>query len=240
FGFQPLEGTLAALIGDAKTPHARESDSALEKLLQIVGGDPVTINRKGITQLPIVQLKCRFTMAMNELPAFPDYANALEPRLNLLHFENSYIGKEDRHLKFRLNKEAAAGKLINFALRGLKRLRENQSFTLPKSSYILQNQFRVISNPIHEFVADCCEFASTIKERNSETFWIIKNELYEAWRNWCKANGRSPGIKILFYTRFTASYPDLINIRRRMNGVQRYILCGINLTNDAKLNFLGG
>lgn len=117
FGLQPLEGALAALIGDAKTPHARESDSALEKLLQIVGGDPVTINRKGAIQLPIVQLRCRFTMAMNELPAFADYANALEPRLNLLHFENSYVGREDRHLKFRLNKEASAGKLINFALR---------------------------------------------------------------------------------------------------------------------------
>ena len=237
---QPLEGTLATLIGDAKTPHARESDSALEKLLQIVGGDPVTINRKGITQLPIVQLKCRFTMAMNELPAFADYANALEPRLNLLHFENSYIGREDRHLKARLNKEANAGKLINFALRGLKRLRENQIFTLPESSYVLQNQFRTISNPIHEFAAECCEFVATAQDRNSKTFWLIKNELYEAWRNWCKANGRSPGIKTLFYNRFLASYPDLEDTRRRVAGALRYILCGICLTNEAKLTYLGG
>ncbi|KKK85699.1 hypothetical protein LCGC14_2770670, partial [marine sediment metagenome] len=66
----------------------------------------------------------------------------LEPRLNLLHFENSYIGREDRFLKKRLNKEADAGKLINFALRGLKRLRENRQFTLPPTSVILQKQLK--------------------------------------------------------------------------------------------------
>ncbi len=245
FGLQPLEGTLAALIGDAKTPKERESDSALEKLLQIVGGDPVTINRKGITQIPIVQLKCRFTMAMNELPAFADHANALEPRLNLLHFENSYVGREDRMLKYRLNKEADRGKLINFALRGLKRLRENQKFTLPKSSFQLQNQFRVISNPIYEFGAECCEFATTIVERVSVDYRTVKTELYEVWRMWCKANGRSAGIKPLFYSRFLASYPDLVADRKRVEvgsrhgDNQRYVVQGLRITNEAKLTYLG-
>ncbi|KKK59263.1 hypothetical protein LCGC14_3036140, partial [marine sediment metagenome] len=239
FGFQPLIGKLAALVGDAKVPHAREADSALEKILQITGGDPVTINRKRIKQLSLINLTCRFTIVTNDLPAFTDHARALEPRMNILDFENSYIGREDRHLKARLNKEAAAGRLINFALRGLKRLREKQNFTLPKSSYILQNQFRTISNPIHEFVAECCEFAATENKYNSETFWAVKNEVYETWRNWCKANGRSPGIKTLFFNRFFASYPDLVNTRRRIASVQRYIICGVCLTNDAKLTYLG-
>ena len=231
FGLQPMVGTLAALIGDAKTPHARESDAALEKLLQIVGGDPVTINRKGITQMPTVQLKCRFTMAMNELPAFADHANALEPRLNLLHFENSYIGKEDRFLKTKLNREADAGRIINFALRGLKRLRENKVFTLPESSNDLVDQFKAISNPIHEFIGECCAF-------NKET-QVVTNVLYETWRNWCKWNGRSPGIKPLFFSRFTASYPFVVKDRATINGSQRYIYQGIALTEEAKATYLG-
>ncbi|KKL21551.1 hypothetical protein LCGC14_2444360, partial [marine sediment metagenome] len=166
-------------------------------------------------------------------------------RLNLLHFENSYVGREDRMLKYRLNKEADQGKLINFALRGLKRLRENQKFTLPKSSFQLQNQFRVISNPIYEFGAECCEFATTIVERVSVDYRTVKTELYEVWRMWCKANGRSAGIKPLFYSRFLASYPDLVADRKRVEvgsrhgDNQRYVVQGLRITNDAKLTYLG-
>lgn len=223
FGLQPLEGTLAALIGDAKTPQASQSNAALEKLLQIIGGDPVTINRKGITQLPTVQLKCRFTMAMNELPAFTDHASALEPRLNMLHFENSYVGREDRHLKARLNKEADAGKLINFALRGLKRLRENRKFTLPSTSIILQEQFKAIASPLHEFVAECCQFVKGII--------TDKNLLFDVWRGWSRHNGITGGMKAQFLQRFMSNHPHLKCIGQTIEGVE--------IIQEAKTNYAG-
>ncbi len=231
FGLQPLEGTLAAMIGDSKTPQAGQSSCALEKLLQIVGGDPVTINRKGITQLPTVQLKCRFTIAMNELPAFADHANALEPRLNLLHFENSYIGREDRFLKMRLNKEADAGKLINFALRGLKRLRENQKFTLPATSKVLQDQFKSISCPMHEFTAECCQFADDYPDRDPAAFWADKIQLFDVWRGWSRVNGRAGGSKAQFFQRFTAAHPSLVGDLQKLNGV--------GITQQAKQSYAG-
>ncbi len=232
FGLQPLEGTLAALIGDAKTPQAGQSNAALEKLLQIVGGDPVTINRKGVTQVPIVQLKCRFTMAMNELPAFADHANALEPRLNLLHFENSYIGREDRFLKARLNKEAAAGKLMNFALRGLKRLRENRVFTVPASSVVLQDQFRAISSPIYEFMDECCEFATAHEDQDAAAFWADKNQMYDVWRGWSRANGRAVGMKAQFFQRFLTACPGLYESQQQSNVVN-----GVSIVPEAKLTY---
>lgn len=231
FGLQPLEGTLAALIGDAKTPRAAQASSALEKLLQIVGGDPVTINRKGVTQLPTVQLKCRFTMAMNELPAFTDHASALEPRLNLLYFENSYVGREDRHLKARLNKEADAGKIINFALRGLKRLRKKQKFTLPDTSIVLQDQFRAISSPIYVFVEECCKFAKDSRNQDSNTFWVDPNLLFDVWRGWSKQNGMASGMKSQFLQRFRSNYPHLTGTKEAIEGV-----C---VTQEAKTSYAG-
>jgi len=232
FGLQPLEGKLAALIGDAKTPRATQANSALEKLLQIVGGDPVTINRKGITQLPTVQLKCRFTMAMNELPAFTDHASALEPRLNLLFFENSYAGREDRHLKTRLNKEADKGKLINFALRGLKRLRKNQKFTLPDTSVVLQNQFRAISSPIYVFVEECCEFAKDNKNQDPGVFYADINLLFDVWRGWSRHNGIASGMKAQFSQRFKSNYPHLIYTKGNIKGVR--------IIQEAKMNYANG
>jgi putative DNA primase/helicase len=238
FGLQHMEGKLAALIGDAKTPNASQSDSALEKILQIVGGDPVTINRKGITQLPIVNLKCRFTMAMNELPAFADHANALSPRLNLMQFENSYIGCEDRYLKYRLNKEADSGKLINFALRGLKRLRENGKFTVPESAQALADQFRAISDPVHEFSTECCIFAHDIGEPR-EHHWITKSTLFDLYRNWCKGNGRAIGMKVRFLNRFLASHPGMLEeINRKTSVGTASTLIGISISDEAKQEYL--
>jgi phage/plasmid-associated DNA primase len=224
-----MEGKLAAMIGDAKTPQASQSDSALEKILQIVGGDPVTINRKGITALAIVQLRCRFTMAMNELPAFVDHASALEPRLNILSFGNTYVGHEDRFLKSRLNKEADKGKLINFALRGLKRLRENQKFTVPESAASLAEQFRVISNPIHEFTTECCEFARDC-DAPVETFWVTKSTMFNIYRDWCKANGRAIGMKARFFHRFLAANPSL-------DGKTNNVI-GVRVSDEAKQEYM--
>ncbi len=240
FGYQPLEGKLAALIGDAKTPTAGQADAALEKLLQIVGGDPVTINRKGVSQLASVQLRTRFSVAMNELPVFADHASALEVRLNLLHFSNSYVGREDRFLKYRLNKEADAGRLINFALRGLKRLREQKKFTLPPSSVILHNEFRALSSPIHEFVAECCELHDTTAQLSKEEYWTPSNMLYELWRGWSKMNGRAAGIKAQFYQRLMASYPTLVRDRKRIAGESsaRYVICGVKINDEVKLMYL--
>ena len=233
-----MEGKLAALIGDAKTPSASQSDSALEKILQIVGGDPVTINRKVITQLPIVQLRCRFTMAMNELPAFADHANALSPRLNLMHFENSYVWHEDRFLKFRLNKEADKGKLINFALRGLKRLRENQKFTVPESAKELADQFRAISDPVHEFAVECCVFASDINEPR-EHYWVTKSSLFSIYQNWCRANGRAIGMKIRFMNRFLASHPGMMyEDNKKTSSGTASTLYGVSLSEDAKQEYM--
>jgi phage/plasmid-associated DNA primase len=235
---QHMEGKLAAMIGDAKTPQANQSDSALEKILQIVGGDPVTINRKGISQLPSVQLKCRFTMAMNELPAFADHANALSPRLNMMQFENTYVGHEDRFLKFRLNKEADKGKLINFALRGLKRLRENQVFTVPESAQALADQFRAISDPVHEFSTECCIFASDVSQPK-EHHWITKSTLFSIYRNWCKANGRGVGMKVRFVNRFLSSHPGMVQeVNRKTSSGTASTLIGVSLTEDAKQEYM--
>ncbi len=239
FGYQPLLGKYAAILGDAKTPKSGEASAALEKILHVTGGDAVSVNRKGIRELPIVHLKCRFTIAMNDLPSFTDHARALEPRLNIITFDNSYVGKEDRTLKFRLRKEAQQGKLINFALRGLKDLYERKDFIVPKSSAETLIDFQRLASPVVTFIAECCEVDPDRDNLGPGNYFIVKDQLYEVWSSWCNNQGRKPGVKEQFGRWFLAACPRAITTRRRIGDRRMYVFEGVKLQDWVIKDFLG-
>jgi len=211
FGFQPMQGKYAALIGDARTPRRQQMASAMEKILQITGGDAVSIDRKGIQALSAVHLKTRFTFTMNDLPAFTDHSKALESRMLILEFDKSFAGKEDRSLKLRLKKEARAGKLINFALAGLKDLREQGRFILPESSNDLLESFIELVSPIDRFLQDCCIESDNDARRNVAS----TEDMYNAWKCWCEDNGHRPGKKCQLGRWIQSSWPNVEKIRLR-------------------------
>lgn len=223
FGYQPLLNKFAAIIGDAKSPRTGEANAVLEKILHITGGDAVSVNRKGISELPMIHLKCRFTIAMNDLPTFTDHARALEPRLNILTFTNSYVGREDRTLKCRLRKEAQEGKIINFALQGLRDLYTNGIFLEPDSSKIALQQFQELASPVVSFTSECCEF-----EKES---YVLKDQLYDVWRAWCESQGRKPGFKQQFCRWFMSSCPEITTSRKRFGEKREYAFEGVKLSN---------
>ena len=188
FGYQPLPGKLAAFMGDVRTPRYGDLGTALERILQIVGKDSVSINRKNLPILSNIQLCCRFTVALNDFPSLPDYANALEPRLLLLDFPNSYWGIEDRTLKPRF--EAEAKNIIPWALEGLKRLRLNDGFTRPGSSKKAIASLRDVISPITTFVKAWCSLDSTATTQ--------QDTVYDAWRMWGRGQGLQAGTSAQF------------------------------------------
>lgn len=229
-GLHSLIGKLAATLGDARTPRRGEANAALQTILQITGGDPVTVNPK-YRQLFDVYLRCRFTIAMNELPGFSDSAKAFVARSIILNFPNSYVGKEDYTLKNRLRKEAHKGKLINFALRGLKSLREQGRFTIPKSSEPLLQQLTEITAPVTAFVNDCC-----VKDKD---VYITRSQLYEAWAYWCAKTGHKVGNNIYFGRWFKQTCPFVIEFRPMIDGRRQYSYKGITLQNWVYSTYLG-
>lgn len=232
FGREPMLGRLAALLGDVKSPRPTDAESALEMILRISGGDPVGVNRKGIKQLAQVYLTVRFTMAMNNLPVFSDHARAFQARLAAIKFDKSYVGKEDPSLKQQLIKEAGQGKMINFALQGLKDLRERGRFIVPDSSRTVLELMTQISSPVTSFVNECC--------CRGEKHIITKNMLFEAWRCWCVETGHKPGLREQFGRWMISTVPSLKTDRKRIEGRRVYGYIGINLEPWAKAQYLGG
>lgn len=216
FGYQPLMGKLAVLLSDAKVPREREAKAALEKILQVVGGDPIGVRRMHISFLPQIFLTCRFTIAMNDLPALPDHANALEPKLNVLLFENSYAGKEDLGLKRELVEEAKQGKMINFALQGLRSLRKAKRFAIPESSVDVINQLREITTPVTAFLSEFCEI-EPIGTPPKDNYHVLGDYMYEVWSRWSVEAGRKPHTKAQFTQMFLTACPSAKTARISMD-----------------------
>lgn len=229
-GLYSLIGKLAATLGDARTPRRGEADAALQTILQITGRDSVTVNPKYIQPFDLY-LTCRFTIAMNDLPGFSDPAKALVARSIILNFPNSFIDREDFTLKDKLRKEAREGKLINFALQGLKDLREQGRFTMPESSKPLLKQLTEITAPVTAFVGECC-----IRDVNA---YVLKSQLYEAWAIWCSKTGHKVGNNIYFGRWLKQACPTAITFRADVDGRRQYTYRGLELQDWVYNQYLG-
>jgi len=236
FGRQPMQGKLAATFGDTKSPRASEMGAALETLLAIIGQDAVSIDRKHIEELTNVKLFCRFTMVMNDLPAFSDYARALTPRTNIIYFPKSYVGHEDRELKPRLEAQARQGKLIVWALEGLKDLRTHKRFVEPTASMTMLRRFELATSPILLFVEECCRRRKGVR--------VLRRELYDAYRQWAKEQGTKWGMSEQF-TRWLLNACADVSVSRHRSATEKanepdrpYWFEGITLTERARGMYL--
>lgn len=230
FGLQPLRGKLAIILPDAHVPRQVDAMQALEKIKAITGRDGVTVNRKFLPQMPDEHLPGRFTIAVNELPELPDHARSLERRLLLLHFPETFEGREDRTLKDRLPQEAPG--ILIWALEGLRRLRESSKFTAPKSSVPVIEEFRRFLTPVAEFLDECCEIGP------GADYWMLKDQAYDAWSMWAKERGLRPGVRSRFGQRLMAQNPTFVSGRRSLRGRQERVYAGVRLTPNAKDRYL--
>jgi putative DNA primase/helicase len=213
---------LAAILPDAHIGSNTDAKGALEVLKSITGNDPQAIDRKGIDELPRVRLFCRFSIAVNELPKLPDEAGALKTRLLLLHFRNSFVGREDTMLKPRLKAEAPG--IAAWALEGLKRLRAQGSFTVPDRSAAMIEAFEKIVSPVLSFLDDCCELGS-----GDNPVWILKDDLYAAWCKWCKDRGLHEGSKADFGQSLVNANKGISAAKRGPRGQQFAVYMGVRL-----------
>lgn len=230
FGMKPLVGKLAAILGESKQPKERTVNQALEILLRVVGGDLVSV-RPMRQEAYDAKLVCRFTIGCNELPMFTDHSQALMGRTNILKFPNSYAGQEDFGLKRRITEEAKQGRLINFALWGLKDLHLSGKFIVPDASLEEFEQFKDLTAPMQAFIADCC----IVSPAGTES----RDRLWAAWRGWCDNNGRNSGPRPQFKSWLKQFEPTVELTKELVDDNREYTFTGIRLQPHALVDYLG-
>lgn len=180
FGLWPLNGKTVALIPEARLGRNADAVSVVERLLSISGEDPQDIHRKNLPTITGVKLATRFILMTNELPNLRDSSGAFSNRIILLRTTQSWLGKEDKQLDARLQRELPG--ILNWAIEGWQRLQERGHFRQPDTGRELLAELADLTSPVSQFIRERCavgpEFSCDI------------DDLFASWRNWCEEHGR--------------------------------------------------
>ena len=221
FGVAPLVGKLVALVWDARTPKSMDTMRGLEVLLNISGNDSLQVNRKFKDQLDGARLTCRVTIASNTFLDVQDHSGAMLRRLNVIEFQRTFAENPDEQLKDKL--VAEIGGVAVWALQGLKRLRDQGRFTVPESSKVALQEWRVDTSPTASFLRDC-----TDADANGV---VTRDELYDCWVGWAADFRSAPVTKSIFFQRVRANAPFVIHESKHFKGLR--------IKNDAARRYLG-
>jgi putative DNA primase/helicase len=166
-------------------PEVGELDRTAEGTLKaFVAGDRMTFERKGkdaFTARPTARL----VLSTNNVPRFSDRSEGVWRRLLLLPFTRQIPAGErvaglDKP-EFWLRIGEAAG-MLNWALGGMKRLKENGlRFSEPAACRAALQEHRTDSDPCRAFLEEHYVAA--------EGKVVRAGDLYTSYKVWCEANG---------------------------------------------------
>lgn len=109
-------------------------------------------------------------------------------RLRVIHFPNSYAGREDKLLKQRLRQPANLSGVLRWAVEGAHRWYERGSRGLPTPDQVMVNtaaaRFEV--DPVGQWLQECVE----LTENPADT--VTNRRLYGAYTAWAEDSGVSP------------------------------------------------
>ena len=205
FGLSPLIGKRAAIVSDARLGGRTDRSVVVERLLSITGEDTITVDRK-YREHWTGRLGVRFLIFTNELPRLANSSGAFASRFILLALTESFYGREDPGLTDRLLAERPG--IFNWAIDGLRRLRERGYFRQPGSAQEALTDMEDLASPLGAFLHDCCEVGAG-KSAGIE-------ELFSAWEVWCRGQRRDwTGDKQSFGRDLRAALPGIKTSRPR-------------------------
>jgi putative DNA primase/helicase len=223
FGLQPLIGKSLAVVSDARFT-GESVNIVVERLLNISGEDTLTVDRKFSSSVTM-KLPTRLMFLSNELPRMNDASGALAGRFIVLRLTESFYGREDTTLFKSMLPELPG--ILNWAIEGLKRLRARGRFVQPASAADAIREMEDLGSPVGAFVRDYCDIAP------GKT--IPSTELFEAWKSWCKTQGREHAGTIQIFGRDLRAYVAGLKIGRpREDGGRIRTYDGIDLSQEVR------
>lgn len=210
FGLQPLIGKSLAIVSDARFS-GTDIHTVVERLLCVSGEDTLTIDRKHMTSVTM-RLPTRFVFLTNELPRLSDASGALAGRFMMLRLRESFFGRENTNLADELLSEVQG--ILNWSVEGWRQLRERGHFVQPSSVEDALRDMEDLSSPVGAFVRERCEVGPGLRA------WV--DDLYQAWKNWCEADGRVKATTKQTFGRDLMAAAPGISSRQGTNGVRFY------------------
>lgn len=213
FGLQSCINKNVCFFPDA-TVKGMRSDAqagAVENIKTITGEDAINVPRKNERDW-IGHLLTKIFIAANDLPDLRDNSGTFATRLIMLHFTQSFYGREDPKLFDKLRAELCG--ILIWALEGVSRVRKREAFIQPESGQDLIEELTELGSAIMEFARDECEFGVGYE--------VYKDALYEVWRSWCfRTNHPNVGASSQFARDLFSAYRGRIFRTRPAEGSER-------------------
>ncbi|MFA5161924.1 MAG: phage/plasmid primase, P4 family [Elusimicrobiales bacterium] len=180
FALAELQGKLLNCYPDLPSRGLEQSDI----FKALVSGDTIKAERKHAHPF-VLATTARLIFSANELPRSKDTTNAFFRRWLIIPFPNTFEGVQaDRTLVEKLTTPQARAALLGYALRGLRRLEEQQGFSDCVSVREAGNRYRKDCDSAFQFAEERLEKA--------EGRELGKAVVYEVYKQWCEAEGLRP------------------------------------------------
>ena len=158
---------------------------------KIVSGDRIKGENKGQKEF-FFNPYCKLLFSANNIPRIKDKSGAVLDRLVIIPFDAKFSKDDpdfDPYIKYKLIKPEAIEYLILLGLQGLKRVLENQSFTVSEKVNKSIEEYEEANNPIQIFFKEIDE----TEIENEST-----NSVYQKYNEFCLANSFNPMSNIEF------------------------------------------
>lgn len=126
---------------------------------KVVSGDRVNAERKGQDPFDFT-CYAKMLFSANSIPRIKDKSGAVIDRLIIVPFEASFSKNDpdyDPYIKYKLREDEVMEYLINLGIAGLKRILENQGFTVNKKVVDNIKEYEENNNPILLFFQEITE-----------------------------------------------------------------------------------
>jgi putative DNA primase/helicase len=166
----------------------------------IVTGDTISADEK-YGQPFQFKPYCKLLFSTNNMPRVGDKSEGYYRRLLILPF-NRQFNKEERDpkLKYKIASSELDG-IFLWALNGLKRLRDRGYFEESASMLNVKDEYRKENNNVIIFVEEM-----SVLDAHDD---ISKDDLYQAYNNWCLDSGYRPLSKITFGRELIRQYTSV-------------------------------
>lgn len=209
FGMADLIGKPLAIVEDARADDDRRNNATVERLLNVIGEDAVSINRKNI-DFWNGTLPTRFLLVSNEMPRFLDSSGAINTRFMSVKLRRSFADNPDTTLGQKINQELAG--VFNWALAGLDRLEQQGHFTRPATMDEIQDLMGDMSSPSSKFLDE------TYIVTGDDADHIHVSEVHGKYKVWCEDQEMKPSNRDTFVQRLVAAEPQLSAKNTSING----------------------
>lgn len=231
FSTSALVGKFANIGGDMDSVKVKNTGV----LKTLTGGDVMMVEQKNEPAHEFVN-SATLMFGANRPPVIDEASRAVKRRLvpirlpyeftddedELEENDSARLARDDDELLDEMTEDEELSGLLNLALDGLDRLRENGDVSLPESQEERLEYYEQFSDPIKEFAVRCLD--------NDRGKRVEKDAVYSAYKSFCADRDYTNRQKSTFYRQLARTTFDVNSVRAGSDGERTQVLDNATFT----------